>query len=117
MVGYFGASIHRISRAFIDGVHGEIIPALMETVSASILISAKFGMVGAIVSGSLVAHLLVLLASSPRMIKAQNKYMQGLYGAMDDAINQVGQYSSVNIFNAAKAELKRLAGVLQAQCR
>lgn len=113
MVNYFGASILRISRAFVDGLHNEIIPSLLEMIGASILISARFGAVGGIVSGALAAQLLLLLAASPRMINAQNEYMKQMYGSMDEAINQVGQYAGVNIFNALKTQINRLTTVLK----
>ncbi len=111
-VNHFAVAHERGSRAYVNTLHGKIIPAVIEMISAGIFLSARFGAAGEIVGGALVVHALSLIIGSRQIVDVQNGYMGNLYAAFDHIVTQIGQYANVNIYNASPQELERFSALL-----
>jgi ABC-type multidrug transport system fused ATPase/permease subunit len=111
-VNDFGAAYERAPRAFVNTLHGKIVPASIEMVAACAFISTQFGYAGGVITGGLLAHILGLSLGAQKVVDAQNTYIKNLYGAFDHVIGQLSQYSNVNIYSAARYEIEIFARLL-----
>ena len=113
-VNDFGAmwAESRASDTFILSLHGIAIPTLLEMFAASVYISVRFGEAGAVVGAASILHVATVAMGAPKIANAQSTYMKRLYDAFGYVIGQMGQYTNVNMFNAADVESRNFNEIL-----